>query len=137
MNAQVEAEMKSVNSRLSRIGDALMTTKDPGGVSIDVDGNLRATWRKFNGKTYFIVLNNSTQSVVAKMDVKGVSSSAKVDGENRSDQAKRRQHRPRRDRKWRGDLLASKFSARVAHHTLAYVGAARIIALVRSPATRL
>ena len=88
MNAQVEAEMKSVNGRLSKIGDALMTTKDPGGASIDVDGSLRATWRKYNGKTYFVVLNNSTQSVVAKMDVKGVSGAAIVDGENRNVQIK-------------------------------------------------
>jgi hypothetical protein len=85
MNPAVEAEMKSVNGRLARIGDALMTTPNPAGVDVDVDGALRVTWRKYNGKTYVVVLNNSTQAVAARMDVSGVSgSSAAVDGENRS-----------------------------------------------------
>jgi hypothetical protein len=84
MNPQVEAEMKKVNARITRIGNALMTQKDPSGVSIGVDGALLATWRKYNGKTYFVVLNNSDKAVAAKMDVKGVSGTATVDGENRT-----------------------------------------------------
>jgi hypothetical protein len=85
MNAQVEAEMKKVDARLARIGAALMSQKDPAGASIDVDGNLRATWRHYGGKSYFIVLNNSTQAATARMDVKGVSAgSASVDGEGRT-----------------------------------------------------
>lgn len=85
MNPQVEGEMKSVDARLARIGSALMSQKDPGGVSISVSGSLRATWRKYNGKTYLIVLNNSSSSSVAKMDLHGISaSSASVDGEGRS-----------------------------------------------------
>jgi hypothetical protein len=85
MNATVEAEMKKTNARISRIGAALMTQKDPTGVSVDVDGNLKATWRKYNGKTYLVVLNNSSTGVTARMDVHGVSAStATVDGENRT-----------------------------------------------------
>jgi hypothetical protein len=62
-----------------------MSTKNPGGVSMDVDGALRVTWRKYNGKTYFVVLNNSSSTVSAQMDVHGVSaSSASVDSENRT-----------------------------------------------------
>ena len=84
MNPQVEAEMKSVDARLARIGPALMSQKDPAGASIDVSGNLRATWRHYGGKTYLIVLNNSAQGAAAKMDVHGVSAaSASVDGEGR------------------------------------------------------
>jgi hypothetical protein len=84
MNASVEAEMKSVNARLSRIGNALMTQKDPSTAGITVGGTLRATWRRYNGKTYFIVLNNSTSAVTATMSTRGVSaSSASVDGESR------------------------------------------------------
>jgi len=85
MNPQVEAEMKSVDARLARIGPAIMSQKDPAGVSVDVSGNLRATWRKYNGKTYLIVLNNSATGAVAQMDVHGVSAaSASVDGEGRN-----------------------------------------------------
>jgi hypothetical protein len=85
MNSSVEAEMKKTNGRISRIGAALMTSKNPSGVSMDVDGALRVTWRKYNGKTYFVVLNNSNATVSASMDVHGVSASgASVDGENRS-----------------------------------------------------
>jgi hypothetical protein len=85
MNAQVEAEMKSVDARLARIGPALMTQKDPSGVGIDVDGKLRATWRKYDGKTYLVVLNNSATGATATMDVHGVSApAAAVDGESRS-----------------------------------------------------
>jgi len=85
MNPQVEAEMKSVDARLARIGPAIMSQKDPAGVSIDVSGNLRATWRKYNGKTYLIVLNNSATGAAAQMDLHGVSAaSASVDGEGRS-----------------------------------------------------
>ncbi|HEY7118657.1 MAG TPA: calcium-binding protein [Tepidisphaeraceae bacterium] len=85
MNSSVEGEMKKTNARISRIGAALMSQKDPGGVSVDVDGSLRVTWRKYNGKTYVVVLNNSTQAVSARMDIKGVSaSSASVDSENRT-----------------------------------------------------
>ena len=85
MNSSVEGEMKKTNSRISRIGAALMTQKNPSGVSMDVDGALRVTWRKYNGKTYFVVLNNSTSTVSARMDVHGVSgSTASVDGENRT-----------------------------------------------------
>jgi hypothetical protein len=85
MNAQVEAEMKSVNARLARIGPALMSQRDPSTAGITVSGSLKATWRKYNGKTYFIVLNNSTSSVTSTMTTKGVSaSSASVDGESRS-----------------------------------------------------
>jgi Ca2+-binding RTX toxin-like protein len=86
MNSSVEVELKKVNSRLAAIGPALMTAENPSGVSMDVDGALRVTWRKYGGKTYFIVLNNSTQYVSARMDVHGVNANttAKVDGENRS-----------------------------------------------------
>jgi hypothetical protein len=85
MNASVEAEMKSVNARLSRIGNALMTQKDPSSAGITVGGALRATWRQYNGKTYLIVLNNSTSAVTATMTTRGVSaSSASVDGESRT-----------------------------------------------------
>jgi hypothetical protein len=85
MNSSVEGEMKKTNARISRIGAALMSTKNPGGVSMDVDGALRVTWRKYNGKTYFVVLNNSSSTVSAQMDVHGVSaSSASVDSENRT-----------------------------------------------------
>jgi hypothetical protein len=85
MNSTVAAEMTKTNGRISRIGAALMTQKDPSGVSMDVDGALRVTWRKYNGKTYFVVLNNSNATVSASMDVHGVSaSSAAVDGENRT-----------------------------------------------------
>jgi hypothetical protein len=84
MNPQVEAEMKKVNARLTRIGDALMTQKDPSGVNVDVDGPLQVTWRKHNGKTYAVVLNLSNKAVTAKMDVKGVSGTANVDGEGRT-----------------------------------------------------
>jgi hypothetical protein len=85
MNSSIEAEMKSVNARLTRIGPALMSARDPSTVGITVTGSLRATWRKYGGKTYFVVLNNSTSSVTATMTTKGVSaSSASVDGESRS-----------------------------------------------------
>jgi hypothetical protein len=86
MKPNVEAEMKKVNGRLAAIGSALMTQENPSGVSIDVDGALRATWRKYNGKTYFVVLNNSNQQVSTRMDLTGVSNNAtvKVDGENRT-----------------------------------------------------
>ena len=85
MNASIEAEMKSVNARLARIGPALMSARDPSGVSITVGGSLRATWRRYGGKTYFIVLNNSTSSVTATMTTKGLSAaSASVDGESRT-----------------------------------------------------
>jgi hypothetical protein len=85
MNSAVETEMKSVNARLSRIGNALMTQMNPSTAGITVSGALRATWRRYNGKTYFIVLNNSTSSVTATMTTRGVSaSSASVDGESRS-----------------------------------------------------
>lgn len=85
MTPQVEAEMKSVDARLARIGPALMSQKDPAGASITVSGNLRATWRHYGGKTYLVVLNNSATGAVAKMDVHGVSAtSASVDGEGRS-----------------------------------------------------
>jgi hypothetical protein len=85
MTPAVEAEMKSVNARLARIGDALMTQPNPAGVDVDVDGALRVTWRKFGGRTYVVVLNNSTQAVAARMDVSGVSgTTATVDGEGRT-----------------------------------------------------
>jgi hypothetical protein len=85
MNSSVTAEMTKTNGRISRIGPALMTQRDPSGVSMDVDGALRVTWRKYNGKTYFVVLNNSNATVSATMDVHGVSAtSASVDGEGRS-----------------------------------------------------
>lgn len=85
MTPQVEAEMKGVDTRLARIGPALMSAKDPAGASITVSGNLRATWRHYGGKTYMIVLNNSATGAVAKMDAHGVSaSSATVDGEGRT-----------------------------------------------------
>jgi hypothetical protein len=85
MNAGVEAEMKKTNARVARIGDALMTQPNPSGVGIDVDGPLRATWRKHNGKTYMIVLNNANYGVTASMDVRGVSATtATVDSENRT-----------------------------------------------------
>lgn len=85
MNASIEAEMKSVNARLARIGPALMSARDPSGASITVGGSLRATWRRYGGKTYFIVLNNSTSSMTETMTTQGVSaSSANVDGESRS-----------------------------------------------------
>jgi hypothetical protein len=85
MNASIEAEMKNVNARLERIGPALMSARDPGTAGITVTGSLRATWRRYGGKTYFIVLNNSTSSVTATMTTNGVSASvASVDGESRS-----------------------------------------------------
>ncbi|MDB5324402.1 MAG: hypothetical protein JWN40_6033 [Phycisphaerales bacterium] len=85
MNTQVETEMKSVNARLARIGPALMSQKDPSNVGVAVSGSLQATWRKYGGKTYLIVLNNSTSAVTATMTTRGVSaSSASVDGESRS-----------------------------------------------------
>lgn len=85
MTTPVEAEMKSVNARLTRIGAALMSRKDPAGVNVDVDGALRATWRIHNGKTYIIVLNHSTQAVAARFTVSGVKdANATVDAENRS-----------------------------------------------------
>jgi hypothetical protein len=85
MNSAVEAEMKSVNARLGRIGGALMSQRDPSGAGITVSGSLRATWRKYGGRTYLIVLNNSTSAVTASMTTRGVSaSSASVDGEGRS-----------------------------------------------------
>jgi hypothetical protein len=86
MKPNVEAEMKKTNARLAAIGSALMSAENPSGVSIDVDGALRATWRKHNGKTYFVVLNNSNQYVSTRMDVSGVANNTtvKVDGENRT-----------------------------------------------------
>jgi hypothetical protein len=85
MTPQVTTEMTSVDARLARIGPALMSAKDPGGMSVDVSGNLRVTWRKYGGKTYMIVLNNSATGAAAKIDVHGVSgTTASVDGEGRS-----------------------------------------------------
>jgi hypothetical protein len=86
MNTGVEAEMKKVNARLKTIGPALMTAENPSGVSMVVDGALRVTWRKYNGKTYFVVLNNSNSYVSATMDTNGVNANtnANVEGENRT-----------------------------------------------------
>jgi len=85
MNASVETEMKSVDARLARIGPALMSAKDPAGVAVSASGSLRATWRKYGGKVYLIVLNNSTSAATGTVTTQGVSAtSAVVDGESRS-----------------------------------------------------
>jgi len=82
----VEAEMKTTNARLTRIGDALMSQMNPTGITATTSTGLRVTWRKYGGKTYLIALNNTNTTIAAgKITTTGVTANttATVDSENR------------------------------------------------------
>ena len=87
MTPAVEAEMKTTNARLTRIGDAIMAQMNPVGITATPSTGLRVTWRKYGGKTYLIALNNTNTTIAAgKISTTGVTANttATVDSENRA-----------------------------------------------------
>jgi len=87
MTPAVEAEMKTTNARLTRIGDAIMAPMNPVGVNATASSGLRVTWRKYGGKTYMIALNNTNTTIAAgKITATGITANttATVDSENRT-----------------------------------------------------
>jgi hypothetical protein len=83
---ELAAEMSSVGAKLQSIAGALNGEIDPVTRGLRVDGPLEGTWRIKDGKTYYVVLNFSDQTVTKNVTLQGVDPSAAVtvNGEGRS-----------------------------------------------------
>ena len=83
----VAAEMTTQDARLTAIGAALVSPIDPPTLGFSAASPLEATWRTYGGKSYFIVLNMSSQTLTNQaMTLRGTgaATTATVQGENRS-----------------------------------------------------
>jgi len=83
---EISAEMTKVDAKLQSIAGALNSDIDPPSRGLQVDGPLEGTWRVYNGKTYYVVLNFSDHTVTKNVTLQGIgaASSADVNGEGRS-----------------------------------------------------
>lgn len=82
---EIDVEMRKQNARLADLGPALMAQTDPAHFGMSADGPLKFTWREYQGKRYFIVLNMSKQAVTKTMRLHNTpATTAAVRGENRS-----------------------------------------------------
>lgn len=86
VSPDVDVEMHKQDARLADLGPALMAPTDPATFGIKLPNGLEGTWRLYNGKKYFFVLNTTTQTLSGQqMQLVNTSgSSAAVEGENRS-----------------------------------------------------
>jgi hypothetical protein len=84
---EIDAEMRKQHPRLAEIGPALLSQMDPPTMGMRLPDGLEGTWRSYNGKKYFIVLNQSDQAVAnqaIKLRGAGAATSATVASEARA-----------------------------------------------------
>jgi hypothetical protein len=85
--AEIAAEMAKQHPRLTEIGPALLSQVDPPSTGMRLPNGLEGTWRIYNGKKYFIVLNQSDQPL-SNQQIKlrniGAATTATVASESRS-----------------------------------------------------
>jgi hypothetical protein len=83
---QVAAEITKQNALITSIGAALESPIDPPAAGVSASSPLEATWRIFNGKTYLVVLNMSSQKLTKqKLTLAGIAGAkATVQGEKRT-----------------------------------------------------
>jgi len=82
----IDAEMRKQHPRLMEIGSALLSNVDPPSMGMRLPDGLEGTWRNYNGRKYFIVLNATDQPLanqVIKLRGIGVATSATVASESR------------------------------------------------------
>jgi hypothetical protein len=85
--AEIDAEMRKQHPRLLEIGPALLSQMDPPTMGMRLPDGLEGTWRNYNGKKYFIVLNATDQALtnqVIKLRGVGAVTSAAVASESRT-----------------------------------------------------
>lgn len=87
MTAELANEMIAVNAKVQSIGTILLTAIDPPTRGLEMDDNaLTGTWRIKDGKTYYVVLNKTNQTISRSLTFQGIgaAASATVVGESRS-----------------------------------------------------
>lgn len=79
-------EMILQQNRVKSIEKAILSPSDPPSLGLTAGGTLEGTWRFYNGKSYFIVLNNSSKATTQSVSFSGTgkASSADVHGESRT-----------------------------------------------------
>ncbi|HEV8605996.1 MAG TPA: PA14 domain-containing protein [Tepidisphaeraceae bacterium] len=58
---EIDAEMRKQHPRLVEIGPALLSPVDPPSIGMRLPDGLEGSWRIYNGKKYFIILNATDQ----------------------------------------------------------------------------
>jgi hypothetical protein len=83
---EIVAEMTATNAKIQSLAAVLQSDIDPPDRGLEVDGPLEGTWRVKDGKTYYVVLNFSNQTVTKNVTLQGIGavSSAVVHGEGRT-----------------------------------------------------
>ncbi|HEY7117849.1 MAG TPA: PA14 domain-containing protein [Tepidisphaeraceae bacterium] len=83
---EVAAEMTTTDAKIQSIAAVLQTAIDPPIRGLQADAPLEGTWRVKDGKTYYVVLNFSDQTVTRSLTLQGIgaAASAVVLGEGRS-----------------------------------------------------
>jgi hypothetical protein len=84
---EIDAEMRKQHPRLAEIGPALLSQMDPPSMGLRLADGLEGTWRIFNGKKYFIVLNETDQALTnqqIRLRGVGAATSATVASEART-----------------------------------------------------
>ena len=64
-------EMTRQNWRLGKLGTVLQQPLNPKGAGLKLEGTMVGSWRKHEGKTYYIVMNDSKKEVTAKVGLVG------------------------------------------------------------------
>ena len=81
-------EMKTQNARLQSLGGPLLSPLNPAGIEVMLGPGLQGSWRSYNGSSYFIVTNVTSQALDAgQVQLVGTpmgAASATVRGEDRS-----------------------------------------------------
>lgn len=98
-------EMTRQNWRLGKLGAALQQPLNPKGAGLNLSGSMVGSWRKHEGKTYYIVMNDSNKQVTAKIGLVGAEKKGKawVAGEGKN--------LPGREVKLSGGAVTEKFKA--------------------------
>jgi hypothetical protein len=84
---EIDAEMRKQHPRLTEIGPALLSDVDPPSIGMRLPDGLEGSWRIYNGKKYFIVLNATDQPLADRqIRLRGVgeATSANVASESRT-----------------------------------------------------